>query len=361
MAQKQSEFGPAGPLENADLLGLLRETSPGVYENLLTTVGALLAAAAAGVDGDKGDITVAGDAWSINTGVVGNTELADMPQGFKGRGTAGEGPVEDLTPSDARSLLGAGEANGLAELGPDGKVPSGQLPSAVVGQVEYIGAWDANAGSAPSVSPTKGQYWIVTVAGTTALSGISEWQVGDWAIYNGTSWNKVDNTDAVVSVAGLMGAISAAALKTALALAKADVGLGSVDNTSDANKPVSTPQQAALDAKAQDRRAVTALAIASGVVNVDCALGDYFTLSLTGNVTGITFSNLPGSGKGASLALRIRQDGTGGRTVALPASFKPITGSDTAVQSAANAYTVLMLTTYDNGTRWEYSMKAAAA
>lgn len=31
---------------------------------------------------------------------------------------------------------------------------------------------------------------------------------------------------------------------------KADVGLGNVDNTADVNKPVSGPQQAALDGKA---------------------------------------------------------------------------------------------------------------
>lgn len=43
-----------------------------------------------------------------------------------------------------------------------------------------------------------------------------------------------------------------AALKTALGLVKGDVGLGNVDNTSDANKPVSTATQAALDAKADD-------------------------------------------------------------------------------------------------------------
>lgn len=122
-----------------------------------------------------------------------------------------------------------------------------------------------------------------------------------------------------------------------------------------------TDLQAALDAKASDRRTVTTLSIASGVVDIDCSLGDYFTLAITANVTSITFSNLPGSGKGASLAIRLQQDATGSRTVALPASFKAITGSDTAVQSAANARTVLMITTFDNGTRWEYSMKAGAA
>lgn len=41
-----------------------------------------------------------------------------------------------------------------------------------------------------------------------------------------------------------------ATLKTDLVLVKGDVGLGSVDNTSDAGKPVSTAQQTALDLKA---------------------------------------------------------------------------------------------------------------
>lgn len=109
------------------------------------------------------------------------------------------------------------------------------------------------------------------------------------------------------------------------------------------------------------RDAVTALTISAGVVNIDCALGDFFTLTLTANVTSITFTNLPAAGRGASLALRVRQDGTGSRTVALPASFRATTGSDTAVQSAANAWTLLTITTFDQGTRWEYTMRGVAA
>jgi cell division protein FtsX len=51
--------------------------------------------------------------------------------------------------------------------------------------------------------------------------------------------------------------------------------------------------------------AVTALAIASGVVNINCALGDYFTLALNANVTSLTFSNLPASGTGRTLIVTI--------------------------------------------------------
>ena len=37
--------------------------------------------------------------------------------------------------------------------------------------------------------------------------------------------------------------------------------------------------------------AVNALSNAAGVVNINCALGDYFTLTLGANVTSITFTN----------------------------------------------------------------------
>jgi hypothetical protein len=107
--------------------------------------------------------------------------------------------------------------------------------------------------------------------------------------------------------------------------------------------------------------AVTALSIAAGVVNIDCSLGNYFTLPLTANVTSVTFTNLPAAGRGQSIAIRAQQDITGARTVALPASFKAITGSDTAVQSAVSAWTILHIETFDQGTRWEYSMKAGSA
>lgn len=48
-----------------------------------------------------------------------------------------------------------------------------------------------------------------------------------------------------------------AQLKTAMSFVKGDVGLGNVDNTSDANKPVSTATQTALDAKVAGPASVT--------------------------------------------------------------------------------------------------------
>jgi hypothetical protein len=80
----------------------------------------------------------------------------------------------------------------------------------LTGGVTYQGTWNAstNTPALASSTGTKGFYYVVSVAGTTALNGVSSWSLGDWAIYNGTAWEKVDNTDAVVSVNGFTGAVS---------------------------------------------------------------------------------------------------------------------------------------------------------
>ena len=106
--------------------------------------------------------------------------------------------------------LNAGVANGVATLDGSGKVPVTELPDAVLGALSYQGTWDASTNTPTLTSSvgTKGYYYVVSVAGTTNLNGVTDWQIGDWAVYNGTAWQKVDNTDSVTSVNGLTGAVS---------------------------------------------------------------------------------------------------------------------------------------------------------
>lgn len=68
---------------------------------------------------------------------------------------------------------------------------------------------------------------------------------GSWS-----SWTRI--AGAIGTAANNVVALNASAKidSTLLTLVKADVGLGNVDNTSDANKPISTAQQAALNGKA---------------------------------------------------------------------------------------------------------------
>ena len=82
--------------------------------------------------------------------------------------------------------------------------------NSLVGGVIYKGVWNASTNTPTLTSSvgTQGNYYIVNVAGNTNLNGITDWNVGDWAIFNGSAWNKVDNTDAVTSVNGQTGAVS---------------------------------------------------------------------------------------------------------------------------------------------------------
>lgn len=108
------------------------------------------------------------------------------------------------------------------------------------------------------------------------------------------------------------------------------------------------------------RRAVVALTNSGGTVAIDCAAARNFTLLLEANVTTINLTNLDGAGSVTEIEIEFKQNGTGGFTVALPASFKALGGSDTAVASAANAVTVLSAKTFDNGTTWRYAMQESA-
>jgi len=78
------------------------------------------------------------------------------------------------------------------------------------GSLNYQGTWDANANSPflQSSIGTKGYYYLVSVAGTTNLNGITDWQINDWAVFNGSVWQKVDNSEAVVSVNGQTGVVT---------------------------------------------------------------------------------------------------------------------------------------------------------
>jgi hypothetical protein len=79
----------------------------------------------------------------------------------------------------------------------------------ISGGVVYQGTWDANSNSPMLTSGigTKGYYYVVSISGNTNLDGITDWVAGDWAIFNGVAWQKVDNTESVISVNGQTGVV----------------------------------------------------------------------------------------------------------------------------------------------------------
>jgi hypothetical protein len=103
------------------------------------------------------------------------------------------------------------QPNGYASLDSNGKVPLVQINDALIGNVNFQGLWNAATNTPtlanPPASGTKGYYYIVSTAGTFASISF---EVGDWIISDGTAWGKVDNTDAVSSVFGRTGNVTAA-------------------------------------------------------------------------------------------------------------------------------------------------------
>jgi hypothetical protein len=142
----------------------------------------------------------------------GGTGATTLTGYVKGTGTtamtaASTIPNTDITGLGTASTKDAGAALGVATLDAGGKVPTSQIP--LQGDLNYQGTWNAttNSPTLTSSTGTQGYYYVVSVAGTTNLNGITDWQIGDWAIFNGTVWQKVDNTDAVTSVNGYTGTV----------------------------------------------------------------------------------------------------------------------------------------------------------
>ena len=153
---------------------------------------------------------------AVTTGTYGNasrtiTQTVDQ----QGRLTnIFDQPIEiantQVTGLGTASIKDAGAALGVATLDAAGKVPLSEIPDSIIGALSYQGTWNAttNTPTLTSSVGTKGYYYVVSVAGTTDLNGITDWQVGDWAVYSGTAWQKIDNTDGVTSVNGFTGAVT---------------------------------------------------------------------------------------------------------------------------------------------------------
>lgn len=115
------------------------------------------------------------------------------------------------------------------------KINSAYLPDEVLGQLSYKGVWDASTSTgAPATTKQKGDYYVCSKGGNyspdgkTAVSTYGSYAVGDWAVYNGVVWDKVDNTDAVTMVNGQIGSVETykGAYSSTTVYHKGDIVLG---------------------------------------------------------------------------------------------------------------------------------------
>jgi hypothetical protein len=145
--------------------------------------------------------------------------------------------------------------------------------SSSIGALNYKGTWNASTNTPTLVSSvgTKGDYYVVSVAGNTNLDGTTLWGVGDMAVFNGSIWQKTDGGDTSIvtdlTVTTLTGYMYA-------------------NNTSPATASTTIPVASVTGAVAN-----TVNVLAGGLLSGGGALTSNVTISLTsvpsGNVAGL--------------------------------------------------------------------------
>lgn len=152
----------------------------------------------------------------------------------KGRVISGQTTlsITDIGGLGTAASKNIGTTNGtIPILGADGKLNTSVLPAIAISDTFVV----ATEAAMLAVTAQVGDIAIRTdlrksfILKAEGASTLANWQ------------ELLTPTDAVTSVAGKTGVVT---------LVKSDVGLGNVDNTSDANKPISTATQTALNAKA---------------------------------------------------------------------------------------------------------------
>lgn len=216
----------------------------------------------------------------------------------------------------------------------------------------------ATATSINGVTITNGGSGALTVTGTASVSGTN---TGDQTNItgnagtattlqtarniNGVSFNGSADITVTAAAGTLTGAtlaagVTASSLTSVGTLTALTMGgtLSMADN--EINRPF-------LSDVAEKVEAMTFSA--TPTFDYAAAGGTHKTMTLTGNITSITFSNWPASGRLGVMTLILTDDGTGGRTISWPGAVD--WGNDGAPPTgSANKVRVITLMTTDGGT-----------
>lgn len=331
--------GPAGPQGPQGVAGTPGAQGPAGNTGPAGAQGAQGVPGIQGLQGPAGPQGIQGPTGAAATATAGTTTtgLPGSSASVVNAGTTSDAvfnftiPRGDQGPSGPQGIAGPGVVPG----GTAGQVLIKQSSvdyatawGAVTGGLSYLGFWNAltNTPTLASSAGTNGNYYVVSVAGTTNLNGITDWQVGDWAIYNGTAWQKIDQSNSVTSVNGYTGAV---------VLTQTDIaGTASLTTTQTlTNKTINGPDNTLTNI------ANASLSNSSITINgSSVSLGGSTTVTATATNALTIGTGLSGTSYNGSTAVTIAIDSTVATlTGAQILTNKTINGSNNTLSNIANA------------------------
>ena len=335
----QGEPGPAGsgsgdvlgPASSVDGTPVVFDGSTGKYikagtkqlstEDYTTAEKSKLAGVATGATANATDAALRDRATHTGTQAIGT--VTGLQAALDGKATAAQGAKADsaLQPADA----GVSVASLVS-----GKVPESQLPAIAITDIFTV----ASQAAMLALTAEKGDIAVRSDLNKTyALAASPASTLGNWIELR-------TPTDAVLSVAGRTGAVT---------LGVADVtGAAATANTVDLSTAQTVAGVKTFSSRSSHAGAYTpSLTPAhSATPTFDCAAGNVFEPGVvTSNITSMTMSN-PVAGQTVNVILK--QDATGGRTIAVPSGAK----IDGAPNTGANRINVLVMQYYGAGSIW---------
>jgi hypothetical protein len=165
--------------------------------------------ASAFIDFDGSLTVVLSNGTEINAGEVVPLDVAEKIKVITNGGGTSQSVLDSIASlqTQINALIPSQTGNSGKFLTTNGTITSW---ASVTGVLSYQGTWNASANTPTLASSTgvQGYYYIVGTSGSTNLNGITDWVIGDWLLFNGSVWQKIDTTDLVTSVAGRTGAVT---------------------------------------------------------------------------------------------------------------------------------------------------------